>query len=420
MRWVVSQGCRRLLAVPVAALAVLANAGIPSALDLDLTTTNSFTASDNIQRASEGNEVSGTISSQLVGLGISGAWSPDGSIDMLVEGGWETVDGETMETEDIMRLRIDAEVPWSATGGWSLSARRSRETDTPDPGALDQRRLLTERSQAVLGVKGAAGSSSRWSVDLSAREEERTGRRLTEYRSGLQWSGPLGRRWSLGLETSLTEGEDEVPGSEWRNEEATLALTRRLSTVSTLACTLQWTGSLIEEEGSDRLDSGKVGAQISIRRQTSPAWSHYYALGADRLKTAREEIITEPRGEITIQGKLSRTTALDLGALVQTRLSDPLDDDPSESRSADIKTGLTWIPHRRVFVEPSASWGRSELLGDGSTRDDETVSYGVGVRWEPGPSWRVGLGVLAQERDSTDDAYDLTENRFNVSISGSF
>ncbi len=400
------------------------------ALDVSLTGRADYTVSDNIERAPVGSEVSGTIWARTVGLGLLQNWGPK-SLNILVEGGWETVDATTSTTEEVNRLRMDARLPWSSTGALAVSLEQSRETVPPDPEELNQGRQLTDRSRAGINLASRTSPNSGWEADLSARIEEREDRDLMESVSAVTWSTALDKIYNIELGAGLTNGEDAILENSWVEDQFSVVLNRQLSASSSIGYRLQWDGSHIEEAdtGTGRSDqrSERIGAGATYQWQSSSLWQHVYGIHIDRVTTVSDEKYTEPRAQVSVSGGQLREATLAVNATYGTQLPDPLDDQATWSRNATFRTDISWAAARNLSLESAVSYRRSVFfLDDTLDREDVTTSAQVSMVWQPLElrlsfgltALSVGLTALAEERHSSDETNDLNETRYGINLSG--
>ncbi|MDF1536358.1 MAG: hypothetical protein P1S46_07640 [bacterium] len=418
MRWTTWSGTARYWPFIAVLIVGTGAADMAMALDVSLTGRADYTASDNIERASAGSEISGTILTQTVGLEITEPWGPK-TLDLLIEGGWETVEAATLNNEEISRFRLGAHLPWSSTGAADLSIETSRETVPPDPDELNQGRLLTDRSLAVINLVSRNSPISGWEIGLSARTEEREDRDLKESVSVLTMSTAIDRTHSIEWIVGLTDGEDAALGNSWVEDEASIALNRRLSASSSMVYRLRWDGSRIEEADTGIERSQRIGAGVTYRWQSSSQWQQEYGVFIDQVTTGNDERFTEPGVQVAVGGDLTREARLTVSANFETRLPDPLSDQVTWSKNATLQTGVAWTAARNLSVEPVVFYRRTELFGDETVdRDDVTTSCQVSMIWQPGPRWSAGLTALSEVRNSSDEAYDLSENRIGINLSG--
>ncbi len=74
-----------------------------------------------------------------------------------------------------------------------------------------------------------------------------------------------------------------------------------------------------------------------------------------------------------------------------------------------------WYATSKITVSANAQVGRRAYKGEGNlpstaNRVDDTVSYGIGVDWNPRSTIKVGLNLQRDERDSSQSNFDYSAN----------
>jgi hypothetical protein len=401
-------------------------------LDVRLTGRADYTVSDNIERRPVGEEVSGTIWAETVGLGINETWGPN-TLDLLIEGGWEKIDGATRTDEEISRFMMDASFPWSSTGALAVSVEQSRETVPPDSEDLNQGRQLTDRLRAGINFAGRSSHGSSWESDFSARTEERSDRDLKEFISEVTWSKIFDEVRSFELAVGLTNGEDQaLENAEiaWVEDRVSVVLNRQMSASSSMEYMLQRDGSYIQGTGPGTGRSERIGAGATYQGKISSRWEQAYGIGIDQVRTVSGEKFLEPRAQASVSGGQLRGARLTAIVTYGTQLPDPLDDQATWSRNATAQTSIDWTAARNLVFESEVSYRRSILFWDDDLgREDVMTSAQVSMDWQPPEvrwsfglaAFSVGLTALAEERNSSgpNKTDPLNETRYGINLTGS-
>jgi len=390
-------------------------------LDFAVTTRIGATASDNINRNASGFEESGSILTQGVGIQASSE-KERRSFLLSLEGGWETLESKTVSSsEGVYRIDLNFNLPLSRTGWLEGTAGASRETATPDLDDPDQTRTLVERSEVGLLVGRDASRVSRWEAGMNASKEDQVDREIRDITGRILWSRDLSPVRTFSVEGSGTDGTDDFNGTSWLRMSADLTLAERLSPTLSRTFRLNWEDVDFEGEDGDRDTSWRVGLSGAYESRRSHGWSHQGSVGFSRLTQSSGENSWEPTGSFSVEKDLSRTTVADLGIEIQTVMRDPRESDIELTRRERFTGGLTWNVSRWISVLPRVDYLFDDVTGrEVADREDETVSVRVDARWTPSSTWRMELGIVAEDRESTDPNNELTEKRVELRASTLF
>lgn len=390
-------------------------------LDFAVTTRIGATASDNINRNTSGFEESGSILTQGVGVQASSEQERR-SFLLSLEGGWETLESKTVSSsEGVYRMDLNFNLPLSRTGRLEGMAGASRETATPDLDDPDQTRTLVERSEIGLLVGNDPSRVSRWEAGLNASREDQVDREIQEITGRILWSRDLSRVRTFSVEGSGTDGSDDFDGTSWMGFSADLSLAERLSPTLSRTFSLDWEDVDFEGEDGDGDRSWRVGLLAGYESRRSPGWSHQGSVGFSKLTRSSGEKSWEPNGSFSVEKDLSRTTVGDAAIEIRTVMRDQRESETELTRRGRFTAGLTWNVSRWISVLPRVDYLFDDVTGrEIADREDETVSVRVDARWTPTSTWLMELGIVAEDRDSTDPNNKLTEKRVELRASTLF
>jgi hypothetical protein len=409
-----SQSARVLILTVVIVLGLVR---ISNALEVQFRVQNMNTFSDNINRAPVGFEVDGYLLSVEGDLSVSGDLK-SGSLDFSVGGGLEILDDGEARKSDAFRMELNSMLPWSETGYLEVSIGASDEIAEPDPSDISQVRVRTKTSRAGLEIGKRPTPTFNWRTGLSGRMESRFDRDLEELRGELGFNVELDRRRSLTFDADLTRGDELFDGDSWTNSSVSVDLRKRSDPTSVRGYRLVLEGQDLEQAGGTSEWSDKVSAVVYYETEMSSGWSFTGELGVDGIKPIVDERRWDPRVEVGLSRTLDRRVQLDGSLSTFSTIQDPFEDKVAWTRESQVRAGLVWSVSRTYTVEPSAHFRFAELFGNGiPDRTDETLILRLGTSWVPARNWSIGLSANSDNRNSSQDSFDLSENRVELNLS---
>ena len=408
----------RILIMAVAIILGLVN--ISKAMEVRFTARNMITVSDNIDRAPSGFEASGSLLILQGDLNLSGDLG-SGSVDLGVGGGWETLDNGGASDTDNFNFRLNVNIPWSGTGYIEASASTSDATEEPEITDISQVRVRTRKSGMRLEVGKQRSPTFSWRTGLSNRTERRFDRDLNESRAELGWDLELDRRRSLAVDVDFEEGTEDFDGNTWTGSSVSVDFKKRPDRITSRGYRLTWEGQKLEQANGTSEWSDKVSGVVYYERELSSGWSFSSDLGVGGVKTPAGERRWDPQGVLALASTPGRRFRVSSTISSSSTIQDPVEDQVSWTRDSQLRAGLVWSVSRTYTVEPSAQFRYAELFGNGiPDRTDETLILRVGTRWIPARNWSLGLSAQTEDRTSSQDSFDLTEGRLELSLSGTF
>jgi len=406
--------------ITLTTVVILGLVSTSNAVEVRFTAQNMVTISDNIHRLPSGLEESGSLLIMQGDLNLSGDLG-SGSMDLGVGGGWESLNNGGYRDTDNYNFRLNVNLPWSGTGYVEGSASTSDQTEDPEITDISQVRVRTRTTLARLEVGKQASPTTSWRTVLSNRTEKRFDRDLDEDRAGLGWNMKLDRRRSLAVDVDFNEGTEDFDGDSWTGSTVSIDIRWQYDRATLVGYRLAWEGQELEQaDGSDDR-SEKVSALVSYDAEWSSGWSFSSGLGIDGIKSHENERHWDPRVEIALASSPERRLRVNSAFSASSNIQDPQEDQYSWTRDSFFQTGLSWSASRTYTIEPSVQFQYAELFGNGiPDRTDETLILRLGTNWIPGRNWMVGLYAQAEEIDSSQGAFDLSENRVGLNFSGTF
>lgn len=399
---------------------ILGLVSISNAVEVRFRVQNMVTVSDNIDRAPSGLEVSGSLLIMQGELSLSGDLG-SGSVDLGIGGGWEALDNGESSNTDNFNFRLNVNIPWSGTGYVEGSASTSDATEEPEITDISQVRVRTRTSRMNLEVGKRATPTFRWRTGLSNRTESRFDRDLDESRAELGWDVKLNRRRSLAVDVAYNRGTEDFDGDSWTGSSVSVDIRKRSDRVTSGGYKLAWEGQNLERAGGTREWSDKVSAVGYYEIEMPSGWSFISELGVDGIKPIVDERRWEPRADLGLASAPGRRFRVSGNLSSSSTIQDPVEDQVAWTRDSQVRAGLVWRVSRTYTVEPSAQFRYAELFGNGiADRTDETLILRLGTRWIPGRKWSVGLSAQTEDRNSSQDSFDLSEGRLELSLSGTF
>jgi len=312
-------------------------------------------------------------------------------------------------------------LPWSGTGYVEGSASTSDQTEDPEITDISQVRVRTRTTLARLEIGKRASPTFSWRTALNNRTESRFDRDLDESRAELGWDVQLDRRRSLAVDVDFNEGTEDFDGDSWTGSSVSIDIQRQSDRATLVGCSLAWEGQELEQaDGSDDR-SDKVSALVSYDTEWSSGWSFSSGLGINGIKSLENERHWDPRVEIALASSPERRLRVNSAFSASSNIQDPQEDQYSWTRDSFFQAELSWSASRTYTIKPSAQFQYAELFGNGiPDRTDETLILRLGTNWIPGRNWMVGLYAQAEEIDSSQGAFDLSENRVGLNFSGTF
>jgi hypothetical protein len=251
--------------------------------------------------------------------------------------------------------------------------------------------------------------------------EKRFDRDLEELLGEVGWDVKLDRRRSLAVDVDFNRGTDDFDGNSWTGSSVSVDIQRRLDRVTSGGYKLAWEGQNFKRAGGTSEWSDMVSGVVYYEIEMSSGWSYKSELGVDGIKPIVDDRRWEPRAELGLSSTPGRRVQLHGSLSTSSSIQDPVEDQVAWTRDSQVRAGLVWSVSRTYTVEPSARFRYAELFGNGiADRTDETVILRVGTRWVPARNWSLALNAQTEERTSSQGSYDLSENRLELSLSGTF
>jgi len=391
-----------------------------NAVEVRFTAQNMVTISDNIHRAPSGLEESGSRLIMQGDLNLSGDLG-SGRMDLGVGGGWESLDNGGYRDTDNFNFQLNVNLPWSGTGYVEGSASTTDETVDPEITDIRQVRVRTRTTLARLEVGKQTTPTPRWRTARNHLTEIRFDRDLDESRAELGWDVRPDRRRSVAVDVDFKKGNEDVEGDSWIGSSISVDIGKRSSRVTSGGYRLVLEGQKLEQADGTHDLSDKVSAVVYYETEMSSGWSFTSELGVDGIKPIVDERRWDPRVQIGLSSTLDRRVQLDGSLSTFSTIQDPLEVEVSWTRDSLVRAGLVWSVSRTYTVEPSAQFRFAELFGNGiPDRTEKTFILRLGTRWVPARNWSLGLSAHTEDRNSSQDFFDLSESRLELNFSGTF
>lgn len=390
-------------------------------LELKGTTRASAMVSDNINRQSTNLEQTGSLLTQGFGVQLSETKGRR-SFNLSLNGGWESLEVESnSSSEEIYKLDMNINLPWSPTGYVDVRVGTSRETTTPEADDPDQKRELVKRFDTGLMIAGEPSMVTIWQMETNGRMVQSVSSDLTETTAGFRWARNLNPVNTLSLRGSNIKGHDDIEMSSWQTMESSVVLDNRLHQNISRSYRLSWQKAVVEDVNGAEDRSEKIGFSYRWMSEKSSGLSYEASFGIDHLKTPSNEEIAEPYAEVAVSGPLSRTITTDNSAGYSLQTQDPLDTDIEWSRQGRLTAGINWTMSRSTSIQPRVTYIFEDINGENIPgRKDQTVVLGVNTRWTIEGSWIVNLGAVFENRESTEHLNELAEKRLELSVMNTF
>ena len=399
---------------------LLGRANLARAIDMQILARNRLTVSDNIERATVGQEIEGYLLTMEGDFNLSGDMG-NGTVDMLVGGGMETLKSDEFSDADNYRFRLNIRVPWATTGFVEGSAGYSEETEDPELTDINQGRFRTRRSNVGIAAGRRSSQTFQWQANVNARTERRIDRDLEETLGDLGWDIALDRRHSLTFDVGYRHGTEAVEGDSWTGPFLILNLTRQSDRLTSTGFRIDWEGLQLKMDDGTRDVSDMVSITAHYAVEMPLGWSFTSDLGLDGIKPVVDERRWEPRIEILLERLADRRVQFDGSLSILSSIQDPAEDQISWTRDSQVQTGLRWNLTSNYVVEPRVQYRYAELFGNGiADRKDKTLLFEVGTRWSPSRIWSLDVDVVSETIESSESANDLAENRLDLTLSGTF
>lgn len=399
---------------------LLAMASELNAFDFSLTASTDATWSDNIYRNSPGLEESGSLITLEAILEVNEQWGR-GSYSLLAGGGLETIDNGVSSTEEINSFRLEVILPVYTTSLVEGYAETSKGTETPEPGDIDQDRILTTYSEVGLIFATRFATASSYQAEIYQNTEESEDLDLKETNWDLQWSSNLDRRRSIFLQGRITTGEEAVADSSWDEFYAVMRLSDQIRPVALLSYEVDWNEFNSNLLGGTMESSYQVSLLVRYEAELVASWTYINELGIDHMVSYTGRRIWEPRAEISILGLLSRTVEANGTVLSAINIGDPLEAGTEWTRENRLEAGLNWNVLSTFSIAPRALYLLEDIhVENASDIEDRTFLYGVNTSWTPSSAWTVEFGGVIERRTSSDPLREMEESRLELSISTTY
>jgi hypothetical protein len=221
------------------AVIVLGPAGIARAVDVEIRAQSTAISSDNINRSLNGFETEGFLlimESDVTISGELGLWD----WDLVVGGGWESLD--TGEAADDVNSRIlaNARTPWLNTGYVKGTAGLSDAIEEPEATSITQERVRTRMSEVSLEAGMQTSPAFSWRALVGNRREVRPDRDLDESRGEIGWNVRLDPTRSLIINTGFNIGTDGFDENSWTGSSVSLDFRKQENRFSSRGYKLLW------------------------------------------------------------------------------------------------------------------------------------------------------------------------------------
>jgi hypothetical protein len=400
---------------------VLGMAGISSAVDVEIRAQSTAISSDNINRSLNGFETEGfllTLESDVTISGEVGLWD----WDLVVGGGWESLD--TGEAADDVNSRIlaSARTPWLNTGYVKGSAGLSDAIEEPESTSITQERIRTRMGQVSIEAGMQTSPAFSWRALAGNRREVRPDRDLDESRGEIGWTVRLDPISSLIIETGFNSGTDDFDENSWTGSSVSLDFRKKENRFSTSGYKLLWEEQNLKQPVGPSGRSELLSALYYYDMEGPTGWFFSSDLGLDGIKGPLDDMRWETHIMLSLRSAPGTRFRLSTSLSSISTIPDPFDDERiAWTRDNQARAGLAWSVTRLYTIEPVVLFRLLELSGNGiANRTDETVLLRVETRWVLANSWSIELNAHTEDRKSSQVSYDLYENRLELRISGTF
>lgn len=397
------------------------------AIETDLIYEVRMLASDNIRRASKGNEVSGYLYGLSAGLELKDKMSGENYLLGIV-GGFEKVVYDVGDDFTTNTYRIYGDISEDLTKGYflELSGLASREVDFLGYSDLDQRRTLQDRviAKGTYGRKLANGSQ--WAGSFSGK--------YLEFQNEIQTTGEfsgngdlvLSQRTKLHGDGYYRKGIEQNSQDEWDEGEITMGVSKKQSRTLLLGGQASWYTSksyislidssinwnhvrLLASQESVLGRSTKLGTFFGYEGVRSSD------LGWDWGGTLALSFYAPLNHNVTDLGKVAEVKSIFFYGLDVSTLNDRT---PILNNLLEFDADITWRPWRRTELTTGYRFAVKSFPGSAGTEETQNTAN-VEFRIWATKSTRVELAAFADQRDSDQDIFDLEEKRIEMKIVGS-
>jgi hypothetical protein len=390
------------------------------AADLTWTTSAKVTSSDNIYRDGPGQEENGTLLTQGITGKVTQRWGRR-TFSLLAGGGWETIQGNEVTSDENYRLELNASFPWSATGRLEASAQTSQQTATPDPGDQDQLRSLVNQSEIRLLVGNRISAVSQWQADVRRTKERSINVDDLQNSVSLQYSSRLSQTRSFSFQGNVDDGRDDESEFSWKGSSASITLSNNVERDITRSYDITWEEIVITDQDGVENSSDKLGLRVRFLIEKASGWSYETRLGLDSVQTESEDRIWDPAVGAVAKGPISRVVRAESEFEITTRIQDSRNIGEDRTRRGTARAELSWNASRVMTVIPEVRYQHEEIFTQGfQERIDELFLIIIGTEWTPTRAWLFELDAIFENNDSTDPTSELDENRVELTISSTW
>jgi len=397
---------------------VLGLVSVSKAVEVHLDVRNRVTISDNINRSSLGSEREGYLLATEGDLSFSTAVGL-GTADMLIGGGWETLDDGRVSDSDNYRFGLKLTLPWSRTGHLLGSIDSSDGTQEPDITDINQERVRTKSVEKRLEVGNHAAVNASWQLALRNYTEERYDSDQEENDIVLSYEVGLDRLNTLLASVGFVEGEEKMQGDTWTRSSASFELQRSQSPVTSKGYRATWESQKTVRLAESDFTTNKLGLIAYYMTTTRSGMTFSGDVGIDIIHPRSVERRWEPHTRAEVLGPPERTFQPKGSLFSAATLADPLDYRIDWTRDTQIQGGGAWRVTRNYTVEPIIIYRLAEYHGNNSAnKTDETRILRLETRLNLVQDWRIELSAQREELSSSQAIYDLRENRIEMSVTG--
>ena len=397
---------------------ILGLVDVSSALDVDFGLDIMAVSSDNLFRAPFGLERDGYLLSIDGDFLVSGDLG-SGSYDLSIGGGRETQYAEGSTDSDNYDIRLVTRVPWSGKGYVEGTAGTSEGTAEPDLMDISQVRVRTKESLMKFEVGRQTTLKSKWRTALVRQTEERFDHDFSELKAELGLNVGLDRRRSLAIDMVLNSGTEDVNESDWTGSSASVDLRTKGSSTFTGGYRLAWEDQKLELADGTVDRSEKLTALIHYEINTFSGWTFSSDLGIDSLKTPIGNRQGEANAILALASAKDKKIGMSGTLATSTVIQDPIENEVAWTRNSHISSGILWNYSRKFSVEPNVYYLLAELFGNGiADRKDATLILRLDTRWLASRNWTVELNAHSEVRDSSENTFDLYEDKLELRVTG--
>jgi hypothetical protein len=400
---------------------ILGMAGISRAVDVQVRAESEAISSDNITRALNGFETDGfllTLESDVTISGEVGLWD----WDLIVGGGWESLDtGEAVDDVNF-RILLNARTPWLNSGYLAGSAGVSEEIEEPETTDIIQERLRTRSSEVRIEAGMQTSRAFSWRALVGNRTEERRDRDLSESRGEIGWRVAFDAKRSLIIDTAFSSGSDDFDENSWTGSSLSLDFRQQENRFSSRGYRLIWEEQTLKQAVGPSGRSELLSTRYYYEMVGPTGWSFSSDLGLDGIKGSQDDMRWETHIMLSASSAPGTRFRLNTSLSSISTIPDPFADERiAWTRDNRVRAGLAWSVTRLYTIEPIIQFRLLDLFGNGiANRSDETMLLRLETRWALGNSWSVDLNAHTEDRTSSQVSYDLYENRLEMRISGTF